>query len=267
MKSAVTIPTFFSLPVQHAGPIAIYLHTGTTPVPFTIVLVNLDELEAALQASDRRLQTLSFLSRKESELFRTFKYVKRQKEWLGGRLAAKHAVSNLMGIGSTSEAMQQFSVLPAGSGAPMIVDSSFPDNALPAISISHSDRFGVAMAAQGETCGIDIQKITEKTQRVADRFCTGDERKLLDKNVPFLNTGERLTLLWSAKEAVKKAMLHDQPAIFKGVTLLSLITDQHSTLHLRFPGGGATPAVVTAVMLEDCFLAHTVMKNLEPFNA
>ena len=68
---------------------------------------------------------------------------------------------------------------------------------------------------------------------------------------------QRLTLLWSAKEALKKALLHDQPVIFQGVVLRSLDMDQYFTLHLDFPGDQNCPAVITALKLEDCILAYT----------
>ena len=75
--------------------------------------------------------------------------------------------------------MPALSVLPAPNGAPLLSCPSLPTWSLPAVSISHSDRYVVALAAQARACGIDLQKTTPQTVRVADRFAEPAEVRLL----------------------------------------------------------------------------------------
>jgi 4'-phosphopantetheinyl transferase EntD len=261
MNTIATIESFLPPSSVIKGVGQIYSRTGSTPVPFNITLVKLDDLEKSLQDEHSFEYLLSLLSSGENELFSTFTYPKRKREWLGGRLAAKVAVLTLLQIKSTSEMLTTLTILPTENGSPRLSSSLHAPDQLPVLSISHSDRFAVAMAVKAESCGIDIQKISEKTVRVVDRFCEPGELQLLQDRAPKLNEKERLTLLWSAKEALKKALLHDQPIIFQGVALQSLAANQYFTLHLQFPGDRDHPAEVTAVMLEDCMLAYTIVTS------
>ena len=261
MISIASIESFFTVvtDIQEAG--KIYSHSGTVPMQFCQTLVKLDDLEEALQDEHTYRYLISLLSPEEKTLFSTFTYPKRRREWLGGRLAAKSAVLQFLQIDCTIKSLSELSILPTENGAPQLSSTIFDEDKLPSLSISHSNRFAVAMATKAKSCGIDIQKISEKTERVADRFSEPGELLLLHDHTPLLNTQERLTLLWSAKEALKKALLHDQPVIFKGVVLHSMNVNQYFTLHLHFPGDLNRPAEVTAIMLEDSILAYTITKT------
>ena len=260
MNNIASIESLFTVvtDIQEAG--KIYSHSETVPLQFCQTLVKLDDLEEALQNEHTYRYLISLLSLEEKKLFSIFTYPKRRREWLGGRLAAKSAVLQLLQIDSTIKSLPELSILPKENGSPQLSSSLFDEDKLPALSISHSNRFAVAMATKATSCGIDIQKISEKTERVADRFSEPDELLLLQNHTPLLNTQERLTLLWSAKEALKKALLHDQPVIFQGVVLHSMNVNQHYTLHLHFPNDLNRPAEVTAMLLEDCVLAYTTAK-------
>ena len=258
MSSIASIKFFFTEISEIQGAGKVYSRLGSTPVQFCQTLVNLDDLEKALQSKHTHRHLVSLLSPEEKKLFATFTYPKRKREWLGGRLAAKSAVLELLHINNTTETLPELSIMPTENGSPRLTSSTLAGDKLPSLSISHSDRFAVAMAAKAETCGIDIQKISDKTERVADRFSEEKELLLLRSRIPWLKEKERLTLLWSAKEAVKKGLLHDQPVIFQGVVLQSLNVNQYFTLHLHFPGNRNCPANITAVKLEDCMLAYTV---------
>lgn len=241
----------------------IYSRPGVTPVPFCLTLANLDHLNQTLGDKHSCHFLSSLLSAAENDLFSTFTYPKRRREWLGGRLAAKAATLSLLQTGITPEALPTLSILPGEDGSPRLSSSLLAADTLPALSISHSDRFAVAMAAKADACGIDIQKISAKTERVAERFCEPGELQLLLKHTPLLSGQERLTLLWSAKEALKKALLHDQPVIFQGVVLQSLHWDDYFTLQLKFPGDRNRPAEVTALVLEDYILAYTFARRTD----
>jgi 4'-phosphopantetheinyl transferase EntD len=78
--------------------------------------------------------------------------------------------------------------------------------AIPHISISHSGRYAMAVAAAAP-CGVDIQENRETLGRVRERFCSPAEDRLLTRRLPGLEPSEHLALLWAAKESVKKAVL------------------------------------------------------------
>lgn len=261
MNSSAHGGSFFTSLFEIPETTEIYARLFSLPVPFCLTLINLDRLEQALEHEMVEDHLLALLSSEEKKLFSGFAYPKRRKEWLGGRLAAKYAVCQLLAVKKTEQILPTLSILPTESGSPRLTGTGFSRDQLPALSISHSGRFAVALAAAAESCGVDIQKISPQTQRVADRFCEPHELQLLRDCAPLLDEKERLTLLWSAKEALKKALLHDQPVIFQGVALQSVAVNRYFTLHLRFPGDLGQPAEVTALMLEDCVLAYTLVPS------
>jgi len=259
MALSTTVPAFFPSAAQFPGAGIVHARTGSIPAPFCMTLVDLTELEQLMEQKDAAHELWILLSPEENKLFSSFTYPKRKREWLGGRIAAKYAVLQLLQITPEPETIPVVSILPAADGSPHIAAPLPIPGEPPALSISHSDRYAVGIAAQTKACGIDIQKITEKTVRVANRFCEEKELQLLQDRVPLLSLTERLTLLWSAKEALKKAMLNDQPVIFHGVVLESLEWAGNYSLCLHYPGDQGCPAVVSAIRLGDCFLSHILV--------
>lgn len=240
------------------GGITIFFRRNVTPTPCCLSLIDLCELEKKIDVPPFDGQLLSLLSPREKEIFAGFTFAKRRREWLGGRLVAKFSFLALLNHFLCDSRIDDISILPRESGAPEICSPHFHGKDIPALSISHSGDFAVAMTAKAESCGIDIQKISDKTVRVADRFCNSQELSLLQENAPRLNLTERLTMLWSSKEALKKAILNDQPVIFKGVALRSMDVDRHFTLHLELPGAPDRPQKVAVVMLDNYMLAYTL---------
>lgn len=76
---------------------------------------------------------------------------------------------------------------------------------MPEISISHSHNLAVAAAMQ-RRCGIDIQQCRSAVVRVKSRFCEPGEAELLAASLAGFDEVSRLTMLWSAKEAIRKAV-------------------------------------------------------------
>jgi len=176
-------------------------------------LVDLQQVSKALEQEESRLPE-QLLSEPEQAYFKRFSYPKRRREWLGGRAAAKSAMLELIGAGQLPGRLQQLSILPDDHGRP--VPDAMPDIA---ISISHSDRFAVTLAVRGPSCGIDLQKISSKLSGLTDRFASAEELLILNSQPVHEDEATRLTMLWAAKEALKKRMLYDQPAIFSGIRL------------------------------------------------
>ncbi|MGB0886514.1 MAG: 4'-phosphopantetheinyl transferase family protein [Vicingaceae bacterium] len=65
------------------------------------------------------------------------------------------------------------------------------------ISISHSNEFVAIILNKNESCGIDIEKVSEKVGRIKHKF-------LNDLDLKNITTPEHLTLYWGAKEALYK---------------------------------------------------------------
>ncbi len=187
-------------------------------------LVDLNLIEESLQLDETTLLQ-QILSPAEQDYFQRFKYMKRKKEWLGGRLAAKAAI---LALASSHHAADQdlrsITILANKHGRP--ITEEFPaclanQGSGPTISISHSDCFAVALAMPKEesraisssSCGVDLQKISTKLAGLTSHFATDAELQLLAQQAG-CDEDTRLTMLWTAKEALKKALLHDQSVIF-----------------------------------------------------
>jgi len=201
------------------------------------VLINLDEL--LNQISSGALDPEEYLAPVELATYQQFKYQKRKIEWLGGRLAAKQSVLNLKGQKQSTAVMREWVILANEHGKPYYKNFK---NDQPSLSISHSHGLALAIAVNEKECGLDIQKVSEATIRVKEKFCTEIEEEILsclrlpDKTelgrlpaqtnlIPLKGVLKRVpssggdwaepvrcsnratgpTLLWSAKEALRKA--------------------------------------------------------------
>ncbi|MEA2114107.1 MAG: 4'-phosphopantetheinyl transferase superfamily protein [Thermodesulfobacteriota bacterium] len=197
-----------------------------------IALLDLDQVEDSLKQRDSRLPK-QVLSEPELSYFKRFGYPKRRREWLGGRIAAKAAMLELHKPDRLHARLQQLSILPDDHGRP-IADTMKNIS----ISISHSDQFAVGLAVKGRACGIDLQQISSKLPGLTDRFASAHELTILAKLPVLGDQTTRLTMLWAAKEALKKSLLHDQPAIFSGIELqrITIIQDYLYRFHCTVDG-------------------------------
>lgn len=101
----------------------------------------------------------------------------RLKQWLAARLLVYHFYDNV-------------TIIYDKNGKPHLSNGHF-------ISISHSNHF-VAVAINEKTdCGVDIEKITEKVERIKHKFLNPNDLK----NITSLTD---LTIFWGAKEALYK---------------------------------------------------------------
>lgn len=177
------------------------LNDPWTKVSPELVLINLAKLQRQLDAGS--LDPVEYLSSEELTTYNQFKYHKRQSEWLGGRLAAKQAVLRSKGQEPTVAARREWSICTDEHGRPFF---KYPGNNQPGLSISHSHGLAMAMTVNDRQCGLDLQKISTATIRVKEKFCSGDEERIIASlNRPDNNQASDLTMLWSAKEALRKA--------------------------------------------------------------
>ncbi len=198
-----------------------------------------------------------FLVAAELDRYAKFIHHKRKSEWLGGRLAAKYAALKLRGQwrgnDESSQSWRAWAVLPDGQGRPFLHNChAGGGQAPPRISISHSSGYAVAMAADHKPCGIDIQSVTPTVIRLRERYSFPSEWQVLEKSFkPAADHAERLTLLWAAKEAVKKAF-----AVGPGdLHLFRAVTDdggtEKSLLELHYKKDGVEKKVKAGTMLFD----------------
>lgn len=140
--------------------------------------------------------------------FNSYKLIKRRNEFLTGRYCAKEAIINYYLENRekiTRFKMQEIEIHPDESGRPTARIRSDAGSIPLEISIAHSRDYGVAVAAES-ICGIDLQIATNTLLRVQCRFCTDSELVVMKNALPQETLLTRLTLLWAAKEAVKKAL-------------------------------------------------------------
>jgi phosphopantetheinyl transferase len=157
-------------------------------------------------------------------------------EWLAGRIAAKYAAVKLcLPLENLPREHQvewkKWEVAPDANGRPFLKTKG----KIPGISISHSDGKAVAMAASCGTCGIDIQKISSRISKIESKFIDTNEKKFR-RNDCLANFSDEtfLTLVWSAKEALRKGSGF-QPVIgFMEMTLVSVSGSRDSGLVFQF---------------------------------
>lgn len=205
-------------------------------------MLDLDQLCTLLHNGEEKSICEKWLHRNEEEKLHTLHYEKRHLEWLGGRICAKAASLRYL-LGSHSDQSKQaaihaplLQIMPSASGRPFLDGKALPqDLSMPHISISHSKKYAMAVAATSH-CGIDIQADSKALARVKDRFCSREEEELLGRELKQLLFPQHLTLLWAAKEAVKKATTLESMPGFLDLMLTHIQTTARDGLVSRAPG-------------------------------
>jgi 4'-phosphopantetheinyl transferase EntD len=183
---------------------AIILDTFSS-IPCPPVVLKL--LPAASEIPPEAIQNKPYIFLHSSELAQLQKYrlPKRRSEYLTGRICAKITALNYLQFTlQTPPAMHQIEINNSEYGHPLITfhpTASFP---VPDISISHSKGYGAAVAAQ-HRCGIDIQRQEKSLIKVKEKYCMEREYHILSQIIPEGGELARLSLLWSAKEAIQKS--------------------------------------------------------------
>ncbi|WP_028585970.1 4'-phosphopantetheinyl transferase family protein [Desulfogranum mediterraneum] len=219
----------------------------------TLALADISLLKALHSYAATPPWWCSLLSEAEQQRCAGFSYPKRYLEWLGGRLAAKYCLSLLPAF-RTARA-KSLSILADEHGRPYLEHGERSSlTRLPQISISHSHGYAAAFCSCQGRCGVDIQKILAKIELVADKFTSPGETSLLRDTDKLLT----LTLIWAAKEAIKKSMLHDQPSLFSGIEVQGIRQESERCWTMacsleRSPDGG--PVEVRLALLKDYVIA------------
>ncbi len=150
------------------------------------------------------LEASGFLSPEELQKYSSFRFSKRRDEWLLGRRTAKTLVQCIPVYQHYS--LDQIEIRNTAQGAPYL---QLPDRAAPAecLTISHSGNFALCALATGlkMQIGADLEMIEARTETFILDYFTPAERQLVE-NCPAANRAKLVTLIWSLKESMLKAL-------------------------------------------------------------
>lgn len=205
-------------------------------------MLDLGQLCALIHNGEEKVICEKWLHRNEKEKLNSLHYEKRHLEWLGGRICAKEASLRYLLDSHDNQSKQAaihaplLQIMPSASGRPFLDGKALPkDLDIPHISISHSKGYAMAVAASTH-CGIDIQADSKALERIKNHFCSREEEELLGRELKQLQRPEHLTLLWAAKEAVKKATTLESMPGFLDLMLTHIQTTARDGLVSRVPG-------------------------------
>ena len=139
----------------------------------------------------------------EQTILRRFRAPKRRRDFRLGRFAAKRAMALFVGCEGVLAPLR-FEVRPAPGGAPQ----AFCDGAplAVALSISHSDGWASAAVQRGTgSLGCDLEHIESRSAAFLEDYLAPSEQAFV-ASAPESERPLRATLVWSAKEAVLKAL-------------------------------------------------------------
>lgn len=146
----------------------------------------------------------SYLGGREKEIYQKLRFVKRQNDWLGGRLAAKRLMQ-MVDARWNQKQRSEIEILSEERGAPYPMISGWQGNS-GRVSISHSNGYVFCAYSSNEIqMGVDLEMIEPRAGEFAGDFFTEKEVGQLST---LGNTNKTLfvTVIWSGKESVLKAL-------------------------------------------------------------
>jgi phosphopantetheinyl transferase len=157
-----------------------------------------------------------YLSAAEREASREIEGTRRYPEWLRGRIAGTDAVRRLLfETGTPSLFPAEVEITSDASGRPVVTTPTGRDIR---VSIAHKNNVAVAIAAEGRTPGIDIERIEERTDAFTKLAFHAEEVALLPPD----DRAAWLTRLWCAKEAYGKSTGAGLSGNPKSLTVLAI---------------------------------------------
>ncbi len=122
------------------------------------------------------------------------------------------------------------------------------------ISISHSNEYAVILLDKKNPCGVDIEKISLKVERIKHKFLSKKELAIVSKNN---NDLELLTKMWCAKETLYK-YYGKKEVIFDEHLSLQITNTNQSQFSGKIAIGGFNRSLNLAVLkIEDFILVYT----------
>ncbi|MEW6595316.1 MAG: 4'-phosphopantetheinyl transferase superfamily protein [Thermodesulfobacteriota bacterium] len=228
--------------------------------PLPMVLLDLSPLAAPLGPA----QLAALLSAGEEARYHAFQYPKRRQEWLGGRLAAKAAVCELLATFGSVPPPSALTIGADGAGKPRLELPGLPRPVH--LSLSHSAGCAAAMACF-QPCGIDLQAVGPTVGRVKQRFALPGEEAILAAAAGHHPETVRLTLLWAAKEAIRKMVPLPPLPGFRDIVLIEAQPAGAGHLFLFSAGeichNAHRPLRVAAALLDNYALAAGALPSTD----
>jgi phosphopantetheinyl transferase len=119
-----------------------------------------------------------------------------KKDFVAGRIALREALACFAKMKSKSFSLQ-VKISYRKSGKPFLVGAKNPE-----ISISHSNGYGAALVSESKYIAIDIEKIKARNINTIEYILSKEEQGLIKTKI----TDEILTVFWTMKEAIMKAV-------------------------------------------------------------
>ena len=146
----------------------------------------------------------SWLSPAEVDCLDKLQFAKRRADWRLGRWTAKRAIVACLNWPRHPRILARIEIVASASGAP---EARLPHLATP-VTISLSHRAGIsvcAVASAGVKLGCDLEVIEHRSPEFVADYFTPLEQALIARASPTRQPA-LVTLLWSAKESVLKAL-------------------------------------------------------------
>jgi 4'-phosphopantetheinyl transferase len=187
-------------------------------------LIQSDQAHPALA---RGVPPDGLLSRPETEKFNSLKTDKRRRDWLLGRWTAKHLIQQVL-------AQEKGELLPLklieignnADGVPTVNGQWSTVNCQSSLSISHSqDHAFCAVREGGGAIGVDLERIEPRHAGFAVAYFTDVEQERITHHASRFTYDALVTAVWSAKEAVLKALHLGLSVDTRAVTCLLEVPD------------------------------------------
>jgi 4'-phosphopantetheinyl transferase len=158
----------------------------------------LEQTEADVPAEN------DWLNASEAVRLNGMRFAKRRADWRLGRWTAKRALAVCLNLPLDRQALAGIEIRPAPDGAPEVFLANSPAGAT--ISLSHrAGRAVCAVALNGAALGCDLEMIEQHSDAFMADYFTPEEQNLVAR-ASATDQLRLVTLLWSAKESVLKAL-------------------------------------------------------------
>ncbi len=202
---------------------------------------------------------IDWLSARETAVLEGLRFPKRQADWLLGRWTVKTALQHYPGL--PRRPMPAWEVLAGSDGAPL---AYLDRDQLPlSLSLSHSAKTAFCVLCDpGARLGCDLEKIEQRSRSFEETWFTSGEIGMLGDSAG-IERAERVTLIWSAKESVLKAIREGLRADTRRVNVFSIedrSSDEWARIRARDEIGGA---VYSGWWKSDDGMAFTLLSDHE----
>ena len=172
--------------------------------------------------SIEELLEITSLSIEEKNRLDNFNSVNRKQQWLATRTLTQKILNKEARIGYKE------------SGKPYILGSNFE------FSISHSEKFACVILNENKSCGIDIEKISPKLDKVKHKFLNSSEYELIREG----NQLEKLCVIWGVKESLYKMDGSNNLNFSNDINLLSNIDQKEGQVEAAINKNGQNKSFI-----------------------